>query len=257
MNNFESFDGTGLAFESFGADDRRPPVLLLHGFAADSRLNWVAPRVVGALVDAGRRVVALDARGHGKSDKPHDPGAYAGDAMVRDARALIDHLGVAQVDVCGYSMGALTTFALVATEPRARSAVLGGVGAALAGGSMAERAPRITAALLADDPSAITDPVAAAFRAFADSTGADRRALAAIQQARRSPPPDGAAITVPTLVIVGDADALVGSPDQLASRIPGATAEIVSGDHLTAVFDPRFGQAIVTFLDRVDRSTGG
>jgi pimeloyl-ACP methyl ester carboxylesterase len=257
VSTFSSFDGTTLAYETSGSPGERPPVILLHGFAADSNANWVLPGVVGALVGAGRYVVAPDARGHGRSQKPHDPEAYAGDAMVRDARSLIDHLGADQVDVCGYSMGALTTYALAASEPRVRSAVLGGMGAQLGSRSMAERAPRIADALLADDPDTITNPVAKAFRAFADSTGADRRALAAIQRSARAPMADGTAITVPTMVIVGDADTLVGSPQELASRIPRATVEVVSGDHLTAVFDPRFATAIVAFFDRVDHRAGG
>jgi pimeloyl-ACP methyl ester carboxylesterase len=248
MSSFTSFDGTRLAYEAAGDG---PPVLLLHGFAADSHANWVRPHVVEALVAAGRRAVTLDARGHGRSDKPHDPAAYEGDAMVRDAQALLDHLALDRVDVCGYSMGAMTTHALVGREPRARSAVLGGVGARLGGDSLARCAPLIADALLAEDPTTITDRGAAAFRAFADSTGADRQALAAIQQARRVRTGDAATIAVPVLVIAGDRDTLVGSPDELAARIPGARAQVVSGDHLSAVFDPAFRRAIVEFLAAV------
>ena len=172
--------------------------------------------------------------------------------MVRDVQALIDHLGADRVDVCGYSMGAMTTYALVALEPRARSAVLGGVGSRLSGRALAERGPRIAEALLAEDPSGVSDPTAAAFRAFADSTGADRLALAAIQRSHRAAMPDAGAITVPVLVITGDKDTLVGSPHELAERIPGASVAVVSGDHLTAVFDPKFRAAIVDFLAAVD-----
>ena len=125
MDRFSSFDGTGIAFITAGTG---PDVLLHHGFAADHRVNWVAPGVVDAFVAAGRRVIALDARGHGQSDKPHDPAAYENDAMARDARALLDHLGVERVDVVGYSMGALVSTRLVPDEPRARSCVLGGIG---------------------------------------------------------------------------------------------------------------------------------
>src|SRR5205807_10281801 len=98
VRSFESFDGLTLAYESYGSPGG-VPVLLLHGFAADSEANWVRPHVVEALVDAGRRAITLDARGHGRSDKPHDPTAYADGAMVRDARALLDHLGVEEVAV--------------------------------------------------------------------------------------------------------------------------------------------------------------
>jgi pimeloyl-ACP methyl ester carboxylesterase len=250
MDRFESFDGVRLAYRTAGEG---APVLLLHGFAADSEANWVRPHVVQALVAAGRRAITLDARGHGESDKPHDPAAYADDAMVRDAQALLDHLGIDRVDVCGYSMGSMTTYGLVGRDRRARSAVLGGVGGRMSDRSLAERAPRIADALLADDVAKIADPAARAFRQFADSTGADREALAAIQRSRRTRPRDGFVITVPTLVVVGDGDRLVGSPHELAARMAGASVKIVSGDHLTAVFDPAFREAIVSFLAGVDR----
>src|SRR4029077_2495622 len=150
--------------------------LLLHGFAADHHVNWVAPGVVDALVAAGRRVVALDARGHGQSDKPHDPAAYENDAMARDARGLLDHLGVTHVDIVGYSMGALVTTRIVPDEPRTRSCVLGGIGGRVKGGRgfSDEQRAEIAAALEADDPKAIDRPAWRAFRAFADSTAADR-----------------------------------------------------------------------------------
>src|SRR6185295_13542653 len=125
MDRFSSFDGTAIAYTVVGDG---PDALLLHGFAADHRVNWVSCGVVDALVAAGRRVIARDARGPGESDKPHDPAAYENDAMVRDAQGLLDHLGVERVDVIGYSMGALVSARLVPDEPRARSCVLGGIG---------------------------------------------------------------------------------------------------------------------------------
>lgn len=254
MERFTSFDGVGLAYEVRGDG---PTALLLHGFAADSSANWVRPGVADAIAESGRRVVLLDARGHGRSDKPHEPQAYADDAMIRDTQLLLDHLGVERVDVCGYSMGAMTTFALVARESRARSAVLGGVGARLRGRALADRAPRIAEALESDEPPDVTDATARAFRAFADSTGADRRALAAIQRAHRARLPEPTEITVPTLVITGDRDTLVGSGSELADQIPGARSRTVSGDHLTAVYDPAFRAAIVDFLAEVEAGTAG
>jgi pimeloyl-ACP methyl ester carboxylesterase len=246
VQRFESFDGTRIAYITAGPDSG-PAVLLLHGFAADHRLNWVAPGVVDALAAAGHRVIASDARGHGQSDKPNEPAAYENDAMARDAIALLDHLGVADVDVVGYSMGSVVSSRVVPMEPRARRLVLGGVGQGLVLGNL----PRANVAdgLLADDPTTITDPTARAFRSFADSTGADRRALWAIQQVGVVPQctPLGE-IHVPTLVLVGDNDTLVGPPGPLADAIPDASVTVVSGDHLTAVGDPAFPKAIVDFL---------
>jgi len=99
----------------------------LHGFAADHHANWVTPGIVNALTGAERQVIATDARGHGRSGKPHDPASYDGDSMVLDAQAVLDHLGVTEVDVVGYSMGAMVAARLVSVDPRARSVVLGGV----------------------------------------------------------------------------------------------------------------------------------
>ena len=214
----------------------------------------MAPGVVDALVAAGRRVIALDARGHGQSDKPHDPAAYENDAMIRDAQGLLDHLGVESVDVIGYSMGALVSARLVPDEPRARSCVLGGIGRRenRRNPLTPERQARIADALEADASADVSDASARAFRAFADQTGADRQALAAFQRARtpitRSRLDE---FRVPTLVIVGDGDTLAGSAQLLADRIPGATAKTITGTHLGAVLDPEFARSIVDFVTGV------
>jgi pimeloyl-ACP methyl ester carboxylesterase len=248
MPTFASFDGTRLHYEDQGDG---ASVVLLHGFAADAGANWVAPGVVAALLAAGRRVISPDARGHGQSDRPHHPSAYEDDAMVRDVQALFDHLGLERADVVGYSMGSFVTSALVGHEPRIRSIVLGGVGIGIARG--AASIPGLADALETEDPSTITDPTAKAFRRFAERTGADRLALAALQRAeRRHGPPDLGAIGVPTLVLTGDGDTLVGSPHELGDAVPGAKVQIVAGDHLAAVLDPAFPAAIVDFLADVD-----
>jgi pimeloyl-ACP methyl ester carboxylesterase len=248
MEKFTSFDGGDIAYLDVG---QGPTVFLLHGFAADHHLNWVAPGVVDALVASGRRVIAADARGHGASTKPHQVEAYTGDAMVKDAQSLMDHLGVEQVDVVGYSMGSLVSSRLVPRERRARSLVLGGVGGDL--GRQPERLNRaaIAAALEVEVRSTIEDASARAFRAFADSTGADRLALAAVLRGAMGQPAALGEIAVPTLVVAGDKDVLAGSPQALADRIPGAIANVISGDHLGAVNDPEFARCMVSFLASV------
>ena len=209
MDRFASFDGLGIAYEITGTG---PDVLLLHGFAADHRINWVRPGVVGALAAAGRRVIAYDARGHGQSDKPHDPRAYEGDAMKRDAIALLDHLGVEHVDVVGYSMGALVSTRLVPEEPRARTCVLGGIGGRSRRGRVLS--PEARAAIgdaLTARRAGTARPAARAFRVFADRTGADRDALAAVVRSDTLGVPKALdAIKVPTMVIAGDNDVQIG-----------------------------------------------
>lgn len=253
-DSVRSFDGTDIAYTVRGAG---PAVLLLHGFGADHVLNWGNSEVIDALVESGRRVVATDARGHGASGKPHEVEAYSGNAMVRDAQAVLDHLDVEQVDVVGYSMGSMVAARLVPDEPRTRSLVLGGVGATVTPPRTGGRAPEaIAAALLADDAESIENVTGRAFREFADATGADREALAALSRSsslQHSVQFD--AITVPTLVIAGTGDTLIRSPEALAERLPSARLRMVKGDHLGAPYHHAFKEAIIDFLDRPSATT--
>ena len=254
MDRVPSFDGTRIAYTAQGSG---PAVLLLHGFAADQHLNWARPGVIDALIGAGRRVIATDARGHGASDKPHDPDRYGGDTMVRDARAVLDHLGVERVDVVGYSMGAMVAARLVPDEPRARTLVLGGVGATVTPPRTGGRAPEaIATALLSDDASSIDNLSGKAFREFADSTGADRQALAALSRSSALQfDVRFDAITIPTLVVAGAEDTLIKSPRELADRLPSARSVTVAGDHLGAPYDPAFSKAIADFLGQAESSS--
>jgi pimeloyl-ACP methyl ester carboxylesterase len=246
MEHYSSFDDLDLAYLDKGEG---APVVLLHGFAADHFSNWVATGVVDDLVGAGRRVLAPDARGHGASAKPHDPAAYANDAMVRDVQSLMDHVNVGAIDVVGYSMGAIVAGRLAPRESRVRSLVLGGVGGEWGGEQRPLDTVPIAEALETEDPNDIDHPLAAAFRRFADSTGADRFALAANSRSRQGETTNVQAITVPTLVLVGDADKLAGSSEALAKRIPGATFRTLRGNHLSAVRDPDFSRSIVDFVN--------
>jgi pimeloyl-ACP methyl ester carboxylesterase len=242
--DFQSFDGVRLAYE---IDGDGPAVLLLHGFATDGYINWVRPGIVGKLNDAGYHTITLDQRGHGLSDKPHDPQAYENDAMVKDAQALLDHLEIDACFVCGYSMGARNTLGLITEDQRPRAAVLGGVGSNMLksrefGGAIAE-------AMRAPDKNTVTDKFARSFRDFADLTGADREALAAIQSMARPPLERLAQITIPALILCAENDPLVQNPQELADAIPGAKVAIVGGTHLNVVNNPEFQRELLEFLD--------
>jgi pimeloyl-ACP methyl ester carboxylesterase len=251
MNRFRSFDGTEIAYREWG-DGQGPPVVLQHGFAVDMNVNWVAPGVVQALLDAGRRVVALDARGHGSSAKPHDPDFYGEAKMARDLTALLELIGFEEVDLVGYSMGAVVSLIAASSDDRIRRLVIGGIGASaveLGGVETRLRPPGVlNAALLADDPAAIEDPGIAAFRTLADAVGADREALAAQASRPHNTPIPFDRIDAPTLLIAGDRDPLAQRPEVLADAIPGARLLVVAGDHLQAVGAPEFAPAIVDFL---------
>ena len=113
------------------------PVMLIHGFASSLQGNWRAPGIVDAIVKAGRQVIAIDCRGHGRSGKPHDPAAYADSAMADDAVAVLDHLHIEKADLAGYSMGGFLSSTLLVNRPeRWRSVIISGMGDELLKGNL-------------------------------------------------------------------------------------------------------------------------
>jgi len=230
-----------------------PPVVLHHGFVVDANANWVAPGVVQALVGAGRRVIAPDARGHGQSDKPHDPARYGEQRMARDLAVLLDLLGAERIDLVGYSMGAVVALIFASEDERVRRLIVGGVGAGIIECGGVDRRvisnESLIRALSVADPSTIGEPGAAGYRALADALDADRRALVAQARSVYRGAIALDRIRSPALVLAGDADQLAVRPQLLAGAMPDATLQILSGDHVGAVGDARFKRSIVEFLD--------
>ncbi|MDX3433284.1 alpha/beta fold hydrolase [Streptomyces sp. ME01-18a] len=255
-DELRTHDGLTLRYWSWSRDpdDALPPVVLLHGFAAHARLNWEGPGVVEALVARGRRVYALDARGHGESDGPHDDTHYGESLMARDVRLLIDRIGADHVHLVGYSMGAVVAVLAAAQDTRVSRLVAGGIGAgAVEVGGLDTRVipPELVSAALTADDAADAPERTRAFRVLADTAGGDRLALAAqIRSVHRDALPLDR-ITVPTLVLTGADDPLATRPEVLASAIAGAELTVLPGDHLTAVRDPGFAGAVAEFLARV------
>src|SRR6202023_1096076 len=199
------------------------PILLVHGFASTKNVNWVYPTWVSELKKNSRRVIALDNRGHGDSSKLYDAEQYRIGTMAGDVAALMDHLRIEAADIMGYSLGARMTAWLAQNEPqRLRSAIFGGLGIGLIEGGGPGEA--VAKALEAPSLENVTDPVGRTFRAFADQTRSDRRALAAcLRGSRRLMTREEAAdITVPVLIAVGTADEIAGSAQALAKIIPRA-----------------------------------
>jgi pimeloyl-ACP methyl ester carboxylesterase len=227
-----------------------PPILLVHGFASNLVTNWVDTGWVRTLTRAGRRVVALDNRGHGRSEKLYDEAAYTVQHMAADARRLLDHLSIPVADIMGYSMGTRISCRLLLDTPeRVRRAVFGGLGINLVRG-LAGAQP-IAAALLAPSLDDVHNPTARTFRAFADATGGDLRALAACILASRGPTTaeELATISRPVLVAVGSNDPIGGPAGPLAALIPGAEAFVIEGrDHQKSVGDRTFKDRALVFL---------
>jgi pimeloyl-ACP methyl ester carboxylesterase len=227
------------------------PIVLVHGFASTKETNWVNPGWVTALTRAGRRVIALDNRGHGQSSKLYDPADYHSAKMAADVAALLAHLNIERADVMGYSMGArIAAFLALDNPSRVRSAILGGLGIRLVEGVglPASIADALEAPSLAD----VTDPTGRMFRAFAEQTKSDLKALAACMRGSRQTlsREQVAAIACPVLVAVGAKDPIAGSAAALAALIPGARALPIPGrDHMTAVGDKAYKTGVIEFLN--------
>lgn len=226
------------------------PVLLIHGFASNHFVNWVAPGWVKTLTEAGYRTIAIDNRGHGRSAKSYNPAAYTPQEMADDAAALLDHLGPEKAHVFGYSMGArISAFMALEHADKMATLTLGGLGYGMIDG-VGDWDP-IADALVADDAETITHTRGKMFRTFADQTHSDRHALAACIATSREliSETQMAGINVPTLIGVGTNDDIAGSPQRLANIMPNAIAFDIEGrDHMLAVGDRTFKAKVLEFL---------
>ncbi|MBO6674054.1 MAG: alpha/beta hydrolase [Rhizobiales bacterium] len=247
MQSFDS-DGIQIAYRDEGAGD---PILLIHGFASNHQINWVGPGWFETLTGAGYRVVALDNRGHGQSEKLYDPAFYPSRQMAGDARRLLDHLDIDQAVVMGYSMGArISAFLNMDAPERVSKLVFGGLGINMVRGIGG--AEIIAEALRAPTLREVEHPVGRAFRAFAEQTGSDREALATCILASRDPisEADVRSIETPVLVGVGSKDEVSGDGPALVDLLPqGQFLDIARRDHMTAVGDKVFKAGVLEFLE--------
>lgn len=251
METFIS-DGVEIGYLDFPplSEDRREPIVLVHGFASTHAVNWLFTQWVKTLTEDGRRVVLLDNRGHGKSQKLYDPAQYALDLMAGDVARLLDHLSITRADVMGYSLGGRVATVLALSRPeRVRSLILGGVGENLVDqsgvpGGMAE-------AMEAERIEDIDDSMLKIFRGFAESTRSDLKALAACARGARKAldPRRLAEIAVPVLICVGTRDDVAGDPHPLAPLFRDVRIVDIPGrDHNRAVGDRMYKQAALEFL---------
>jgi pimeloyl-ACP methyl ester carboxylesterase len=243
--DFDS-DGVRIHYEVNGPENGRP-LIAVHGFASDYRLNWVGTRWQETLTNSGFRVIGMDCRGHGHSDKPHDEAAYAIEVMAGDVVRLLDHLAVESAAYIGYSMGSRIGLEVVMRFPqRVTRAVLGGIGTAGA----IESSDEIARAFLMGDPG--DDPVAQTFYRFASARPTnDLKALAACITGLKpdASPARLAQIKTPILVVAGDRDDIASHAPELVELIPTARLVTIAGrDHMSAVTAREFKEAAVDFL---------
>ncbi|WP_299193009.1 alpha/beta fold hydrolase [uncultured Erythrobacter sp.] len=245
---FQSFDGTRLAVHRAGEGS---PVVLLHGLFSSAFMNWTKWGHHERLAAAGYEAIMLDFRVHGDSEAPHDPSAYPEGVLVRDAAALIEHLGLGEgeYDLVGFSLGARTSIHAVANHvlfPR-KLAICGMGVAGLA--EWERRAGHFKRVIDEFDTIKPGDPAYVA-RTFLKSQGVDRVGARLLLDAMGNFDLAGLAnITMPTGVICGDEDQDNGSAQDLTDLLPNATYYEVPGGHLNSVTKPELGEAIVAFLD--------
>ena len=241
---FESFDGVHLAWRELGEGR---PVVLLHGYFSDAYTNWLRYGHAAAIAGKGFRVIMPDLRAHGLSDKPHDPAAYAPDALTRDGHALVAHLGLGDYDLGGYSLGARTVSRMLATGAEPRRVVFCGMG--LEG--LVETGRRVDhfrniLTNLGQHPRGSPEWLA---EAFLKTTKGDPEALLGVLDTFADTPRAALAeFDWPTLVVCGEEDFDNGSARDLADALPDARYVEVPGGHMSSVTKPELGQAIADFL---------
>jgi pimeloyl-ACP methyl ester carboxylesterase len=241
-------DGTGIAYDCLGEG---PPVVLIHGFGANRKITWANTGWYDTLIKAGHKLIAVDCRGHGESDKPHDPEDYDEGRMAMDIIAVLVDLEIPETDVMGYSMGGQLAIRLMHDAPgRVRRAILGGIGENYFRFSQ-EMVEAIANGLLAKDPSKIADPVAREFRTFCERAGDDLAAMAAcIRRPRRIfSPEDLHNLAQKILVVCGEQDDIATSPQILTRAFSDASTLLVpKRNHHSTVGDRTYKDAAVTFL---------
>ena len=245
-----------------------PPVVMIHGFASNLEINWKQANWVKVLKD-NYRLILMDCRGHGKSDKPHDESDY-GQKMTDDVIKLMDHLSIEKANFLGYSMGAYMTFRLLLSRPELFiSAILGGFVLSFIQDEKArsiyrENTMRRVEAFRAESIDDVKDPMARAFRQFAELGGNDLKALAAvtagllqerseIMESPKQLKETLKKIETPVMTVVASNELIPGDKTLIAQIVPNACHFQIQGkDHLTVVPDPKFHMVVKAFLGYIN-----
>ncbi len=245
--------GGKIYFEAQGVGS---PMVLVHGWGADLQSNWVDTGWIEHLAPH-RRLVALDVRGHGHSNKPRALAPYSYAEMANDVLAVMDYLDIPQADFLGYSMGAFMGAHLLGHNPsRLHKVILGGIGDETP--VTAAQGDVIAAALRSSDNATIADSMGKAVRRFVDANPRNDRTALAYSAQRMWPEgyplriagPKLATAGCPVLIVNGEHDhPYVDSAHRFADALAnGEHVEISGTDHMTSVSDPRFKQLVLDFL---------
>jgi pimeloyl-ACP methyl ester carboxylesterase len=236
---FKSFDGTNIYYEVRGNGQ---PVLLVHGFIVNGQ-SWKRTELYKDLLKQGYKVIILDQRGNGFSDKPHDSTAYDNDAEAKDIMGLMKHLTIKKYSAVGYSRGAIIVARLLILDKNISRAVMGGMGADFTDPQWPRRI-LFYRALSGDSIPELLGMVN-----NVKKQGLDQQALAYLQRSQPSTSKQElASVRQPVLIICGDKDADNGSAKGLADLFQRPTYKITPGDHGIASRTKEFSEEVIKFL---------
>lgn len=246
-------DGVCVRAYEWGGNDKRPPVMLVHGYTSYAFWTWIESGAVSRLLDDGRRIIALDLRGHGASDRPASAQFFRARRMAQDVIEVADALGLVRYGLAGYSLGGVLGLMVTASDPRVESfALCGCVQQILREGSRGPMAPIVSAAMLGRNGVEVQDPIGDFFRQIALRRGSHLETMAMCMEGLESDPPDIAATlkgwSKPTMMIGGRRDFWMEGAERLTSMIPGAALQLVDGDHFSSLNQAAFSEALFEFF---------
>ncbi|HXT94437.1 MAG TPA: alpha/beta fold hydrolase [Trebonia sp.] len=246
VHKFHGRDGVELVWRSVGSGR---PFVFLHGLMGNGAM-LVGQGLVPALAEHGYQVILPDLRGHGDSGRSHDPASYPADVLADDGLALLEHLGLDDYDLGGYSLGGKLVLRLLARGARPAHAVVGGQGldALDAESDRTDGHRRVLAAVADGSPLPAGSPEEA-FAGWIRQAGVDAQAVGLLLGTFVATPADALrSVPTPTLVVVGDGDVRGASANSLAGLLPNGRLASVPGDHLTAASAPEFTAEVLRFL---------
>jgi pimeloyl-ACP methyl ester carboxylesterase len=239
---FTSHDGTKIYYEVQGTGQA---VILIHGFVVNSE-SWKTKALYSDLIKKNYKVITIDLRGNGKSDKPHSTEAYLNDAEAKDIMRLADTLGLEKYSAIGYSRGSIITSRLLVLDPRVEKAVLGGMGDDFIDPNWPRRIMFYEVLAGLRPPGELEG-----FLKYVNDSGLDQQALAMMQYGQPSTSKEELAkIGKPVLVICGTEDEDNGSSEKLAQLIPNSKYVRVPGVHNNAHQSEEFSREVIGFLER-------
>ena len=267
------FDSNGVKIR-YVIEGKGESVVLIHGWMADSSM-WGRDRSGNTKLNTagteGFQLIALDCRGHGQSDKPHDPKQY-GAEMAADVVRLLDHLKIEKAHLVGYSSGAFIAGKVAATHPkRVLSVVHAGQAPLVAGlkssgssevdifAKAVDKGGELGSYIIAVTPPGKPKPTEALANAMARFMfgGKDVKAFAAAGRSFKDlevTPKQLRKCKAPVLFIHGGNESdyvkdRVAAVRKLLGR--GELKIVAGGDHSTTLIKPEFGSAVLEFLRSV------